>query len=91
MDAKELAYYYIAGVSNTHTADAFLDTAVFNKPLHHYDSNRLFMVAMHLQVLAYGEGPLSEEAADQLKAYLSKLEAHLYRTEAQGQGDSPTS
>ena len=90
MTAYELAYYYIEGVSNRNIADVFVDTAMWKQPFNLYDSNRLFMIAMHLQVLAYGEGPLSEEAADQLKAYLSKLEAHLYRTEAQGQGDSPT-
>lgn len=90
MKAYELAYYYIAGVSNKNIADVFVDTAMWKQPFNLYDSNRLFMIAMHLQVLAYGDSPLSEAAAEELKAYLSKLEAYLKNPEAQGQGDSPT-
>lgn len=90
MKAYELVYYYIAGVSNKNIADVFYDTAMWKQPFNLYDSNRLFMVAMHLQVLAYGDSPLSEAGAEELKAYLSKLEAHLYPGKAQGQSDSPT-
>lgn len=91
MTPYELAYYYMQGIRHgktTSTADAFYDTAVWDRPFEQYSTDRLAMVALFLQDLIAGyhdeglfpDAPhplLSEPALEQLKAYQSKLEAHL--------------